>query len=352
MRRLFMAASAVAVLATFVGASDAQAANCTVNGTALTFTLAANEAATLRVAGQRIGIAGANCQGNPGAADVSSITVTGSTGAEKLTVTDPASLAPGVGAEPGSTAEIELSVDLGAGNDELLFTGGTGNDTYVAGANGIDVNNDDDADYTLANVELIGFDGGAGNDTLSGGGDASTGGASSLLLRLAGGIGDDSLTGSTRSDAFVQEAGADTYRGGAGADSVSYAAATATVVVTVGSGANDGTVGEKDNVAWDVETVRGGAGNDVLTGTGSRQLLYGNAGNDRLSGGNGNDLLRGGAGNDILTGGAGTDSMFGDAGADRFFALDRVRDVLAGGLGVDRARADRIDSKSSVEGTF
>ena len=47
----------------------------------------------------------------------------------------------------------------------------------------------DDADITVANVELLGLDGGSGNDTLSAGGDASTGAQASFLLRISGGIG-------------------------------------------------------------------------------------------------------------------------------------------------------------------
>jgi Ca2+-binding RTX toxin-like protein len=356
MRRLVIAAvCAATTTALLVGAPAASAASCAVTGTTVTYTLTSGESAQLRVNGNRVSIAGANCPGGPNATAtdaVGAISVVGAAGNETLTIADLAAFKPGVGAEPGGTAEIEIGVDLGAGTDTLALVGSAANDVYVAGTSGLDGDNDDDADVTLGNLEKLSFDGSGGNDTLSAGGDASTGTASSLQLTITGGLGNDLLTGGTRNDTFLQEAGSDTMSGGGGLDTASYAAATATVKVTVGSGANDGTVGEADNVKFDVEIVRGGAGADVLTGIGGRQQLFGNAGNDRLSGGNANDLLRGGAGNDIMTGGAGADSMYGDAGADTFNAFDRVKDTLSGGLGIDRSHHDAIDRRIGIERAF
>lgn len=88
-------------------------------------------------------------------------------------------------------------------------------------------------------------------------------------------------------------------------------------------------------------TLRGGDGNDVITGgldtltsldlnnspplhhpigvADSKDMgdrLYGEAGNDSLSGGAGDDVLDGGTGDDVLYGGAGKDSFIGGAGSD------------------------------------
>ena len=55
-------------------------------------------------------------------------------------------------------------------------------------------------------------------------------------------------------------------------------------------------------------TLRGGQGNDYLSGGVQGDLLVGGLGNDHLSGDSGNDRLEGGLGSDILWGGAGLDS--------------------------------------------
>lgn len=55
--------------------------------------------------------------------------------------------------------------------------------------------------------------------------------------------------------------------------------------------------------------IRGGNGNDVLTGS---------SGNDRIWGGKGNDIINGGGGNDRLIGGLGIDKLTGGAGLDTF----------------------------------
>lgn len=63
-------------------------------------------------------------------------------------------------------------------------------------------------------------------------------------------------------------------------------------------------------IASNVETIRGGAGNDRIT-------VAGNAAAS-VSGGAGNDAIAGGAGNDTLAGGLGVDQLTGGAGSDRF----------------------------------
>lgn len=86
-------------------------------------------------------------------------------------------------------------------------------------------------------------------------------------------------------------------------------------------------------------------GDDIASGTASRDQLNGGDGNDMLAGMAGRDVLRGGAGRDSLWGGAGTDRLIGGAGADTFVfeagdsAPGDARDVI-----VDFGRgADRID---------
>jgi Ca2+-binding RTX toxin-like protein len=105
------------------------------------------------------------------------------------------------------------------------------------------------ADVVVPPISVT-LDGGAGNDRLRAGPD----GRDLSVYTLAGGDGDDVLTGSPRDD-----------------------------------------------------TLDGGAGRD---------RLFGRSGNDVLDGGDGDDVLWGAAGDDTLGGGAGRDRFFGGAGAD------------------------------------
>jgi len=118
-------------------------------------------------------------------------------------------------------------------------------------------------------------------------------------------------------------------------------------------------------------TITGTPGNDVLTGTpgpdricalggndrvfglgGNDTILLG-AGNDRAFGGAGRDTIRGGKGADRISGGKGRDRLFGERGRDLLLARDRVRDLVNGGPGFDRARVDRRrDTRRSIERLF
>jgi hypothetical protein len=143
-------------------------------------------------------------------------------------------------------------------------------------------------------------------------------------------------------------------------------------------------LGNRDDraVAANIPTeIRGGLGNDVLTGGGSRDDIDGGPGNDVIAGGNGDDVLKGGSGNDeirgggnadridgdlgddpvldggpgddvihggpgndTLTGGAGSDQLFGDAGKDRLNSRDGETDALDCGTGDDDVDRDPGDT--------
>ena len=88
------------------------------------------------------------------------------------------------------------------------------------------------------------------------------------------------------------------------------------------------------------QTIRGGVGDDVVSGLDGNDRLIANGGDDTLLGGAGNDSLDGGAGDDTLSGGADNDTLTGGAG----------RDILQGGSGTDRldggTGADNLDGGS------
>jgi len=83
-------------------------------------------------------------------------------------------------------------------------------------------------------------------------------------------------------------------------------------------------------------TVDGGAGSDLLDGTGSNTFQL------ELNGGvTGNDTLRGGGKTDILDGGSGLDTIVSKG--------DNTRDFVNGGPDADHGIADFLDSVSGVE---
>jgi hypothetical protein len=175
-------------------------------------------------------------------------------------------------------------------------------------------------------------DGGPGNDTLTGGA-AERGGPGDDILTgsdtgalLEGGPGHDTIAGGKGDDTIVDDAGVgeqDVVDGGDGNDTMSYAGRKAGVTVSL----QQPLAGEDKLSA--IESLRGGAGNDQLTGDAGPNTLDGGAGRDLLVGADGNDTLAGGEGADALEGGAGNDNL--DPGEDT------ARNSVSCGSGKDHA---------------
>lgn len=85
------------------------------------------------------------------------------------------------------------------------------------------------------------------------------------------------------------------------------------------------------------DLIRGFLGDDTLRGGAGDDLLVGSAGADDILGGNGGDLLIGGADNDTLLGLGGDDDLYGNGGNDRLGGGDGA-DVL-----IDFSGADTLD---------
>jgi Ca2+-binding RTX toxin-like protein len=122
--------------------------------------------------------------------------------------------------------------------------------------------------------------------------------------------GEDSIDGLAGDDRLRGVAGKDSLDGGTGVDTAEYSETTAGVFVTL-NGATDATVsvgGAPEDTIRNIENVKGGRGNDTLTGDGLANVLSGDYGNDMIAGGDGDDTLIGGPGQDKLDGGVGTDT--------------------------------------------
>jgi RTX calcium-binding nonapeptide repeat (4 copies) len=234
-----------------------------------------------------------------------------------------------------------FQLDLGAGTDLLVVLGSTGSDDIRLGADGdatvVDFTGDLVPDIRALGANQIVVSTGPMPDTILGDGkdlglapvalpmQLYGGGANDLLL---GGAGDDMLDGGIGNDTLLagrDPGGSDVFVGGDGEDFVDYAGRTAPITVTLTGGADDGEAGENDEVDESVENVRGGDGDDHISGSASSNKLWGGGGNDVLLGGDGDDFIYGGDGDDQIDGGDGDDYIYGEGG----------NDTLMGGAGED-----------------
>jgi Ca2+-binding RTX toxin-like protein len=242
----------------------------------------------------------------------------------------------------------EVDANLGLGNDRSL------NDTGLRST----VKAGDGDDRLFGAGDYDGLFGGNGNDYVDGGkgSDSLFGDAGDDQLvggdgddHFAPGDGNDIVIGGLGRDDMVYSAGADDYHGGDDAtpvepqDILSYQFVNQPVTVSLDDQADDGTVGEGDNVHSDIERINGGdvgdslSGNNkpnALSGLSGDDKLYGYGGDDDLNGGYDQDEIRAGEGNDSLNGATGDDLLVGEGGDDQldgFLGADTMR----GGTGTD-----------------
>ncbi|MCX5743506.1 MAG: calcium-binding protein [Proteobacteria bacterium] len=306
---------------------------------------------------------------------------------------------------PGVTGAVGIDIDLISGTDAVKIRGGKTADTFVFGSTGATFNADLFKDIAFANVDTFVVSMSDGDDTFSGAGSVATGGAAFATAvtvyggagndTIRGGAGDDTLDGGDGNDTFNQGTatdGADIMTGGAGADTADYSARTNAVTVTIDATANDGEASEADKVSTDIETVKGGAGNDTITGGLGNDTLYGDAGNDTFNEGaatSGADVINGGAGTDTasyalrsvavtvvidgaaldgesgeldkvmtdvenVTGGDGDDTITGSA-SDNVLDGGLGNDTLNGGLGNDTLKGgagNDVENGDAGDDTF
>ena len=238
-----------------------------------------------------------------------------------------------------------------AGNDTAF--GGLDADTINGGVGNDSIRGEAGNDTLNGEAGLDTIDGGANDDTISGGDDADSllGGDQNDVLAgnaggdtLNGGLGDDSVDGGADNDRVMGDVGTDDYTGGAGSDTLDYTGRTVAVTISLDGEANDGTTGENDRLATDLEIYYGGNASDTITGDAAANRLYGGLGNDTIDGGEGDDRIYGSAGADSLLGGDGDDSVYGQADADRlsgdagddFLEAGAGNDAVEGGIGRDK----------------
>ena len=250
----------------------------------------------------------------------------------------------------------------GIGNDTLL--GGIGDDTLIGGVGAdslVGGAGTDTADYTgslAVNVNLntvgaqsggaLGNDavgdtlsgienltGGAGNDTLTGDGNANVLSGADGNDSLSGGGGADTLDGGIGNDTLIGGAGGDSLVGGAGTDTADYSGSAAPVNVNLTVvGAQSGGDAAGDTLS-SIENLIGSVGNDTLIGDNFANVLMGGAGADYLNGGLGTDLVGGGDGNDTIIANGASDTLVGGNDRDLFLVQGLGSSTIIGGEGGD-----------------
>ena len=212
---------------------------------------------------------------------------------------------------PGAAFAVRLT---GNGGEDSL-TGGSQADTLNGGSDTDSLSGGDGNDRLIGGTSADSHSGGVGADTASyedrGAVVATLIGASqdgdtySLIENLEGGASSDTLTGNGSPNSLFGNGGSDTLIGGGGADSLfgntitgssdgvadtaSYEERGTAVTTTLGGGAK-----QDGDVYSDIQNLKGGDGDDLLTGDGAVNLLVGLSGADTLVGAAAADVIRGG----------------------------------------------------------
>lgn len=249
---------------------------------------------------------------------VTSVSINGGTGDDSITIGNLNGVVPTLLTVAGGVGDDTLSA-AGAtiGSIRLSLDGGVGNDS-ITGSSGNDTLLGGDGDDIVS--------GGLGNDSLIGGAGQDRMNGDVGDDSLDGGDGDDSLRGFDGNDSLVGGEGSDYLIAGKGNDTASGDAGADSILGESGDDSLFGGTG--------ADTINGGDGADTIEGNGESDSLIGDLGNDLIRGGDGNDTIDGGDGNDTMIGGDGDDSLTGGNGDDGINA-GQGNDTLNGGAGND-----------------
>jgi serralysin len=255
---------------------------------------------------------------------------------------------------PGASAP-QTDIDAGLTNRVFLtIWDGFGNDTYDMSNYGGGVNIDlRPGRWSITNTaQLADLDGNRGNAGRSIGlaqGNVynalqyDNDDPRSLIENAIGGGGDDTiggndianlLRGGGGNDSITGLLGADTIEGGIGNDTIDGGADDDSL--TGGDGDDSITGGDG------ADTIDAGAGNDTVLAGAGIDTVHGGDGNDSIDGGSEDDVLHGDAGNDTIVGGDGNDSILAGAGNDSVQGGNGV-DTVFGGDGDDTINGGDAD---------
>ncbi|MGZ5290355.1 MAG: calcium-binding protein [Actinomycetota bacterium] len=228
-----------ALLGVAAPASSGQPFTCTYNDAVglMTVEIVAGGSATVERNGIFIEVNGTRCVDGVTDATVDNtevINIVGGTGSQRAVVSlSSGQFAPGRTDEPGTSDEIEIFVSLGGGTDALRVAGSNQRDTIVAGTGSgqsrinLNAGEGHTVDYDLSvmdNVEQVVINGNGKGDSISATGSFGTGMVLQRAITIAGGDGNDSLTGGAGADVLTDKTGtgdADVLVGKGGGDALS-----------------------------------------------------------------------------------------------------------------------------------
>jgi Ca2+-binding RTX toxin-like protein len=219
-----------------------------------------------------------------------------------------------IGGSMADTVTLDASLN-GFYFGTMQFLGNGGNDVFNGSA------------FVTLNLNDLIVSGGDGNDTLTGGNgpDNLAGGAGDDVL--IGNAGNDVLDGGDGNDKLTGNAGNDLLFGGTGSDTVIASGGMAYVLT------NTSLMGDGSDILIQIEAALLTTG--ILASSIDASAFTG-GGTSTLNGNNGNDVIIGSSSNDNINGGAGNDTMSGLAGTD----------IINGGTGIDILREVNISNVS------
>ena len=241
--------------------------------------------------------------------------------------------------------------DTNIGDVRLRINGGNGNDTITGSRDNDTINGDNGDDSLIGGLGNDLFDGGEGDDTMAGDGGNDTMLGNFGNDSAQGGDGNDVVFGNFGNDTLGGDSGNDTIFGGFGNDVLNGNSGDD---LLAGGQDNDKLLGGSGDDSLDGDTgddtIRGQADNDFIKGGDGDDMVFGNGGDDIVDGGDGDDWLRLGSGNDIVSGGDGQDTINGESGNDTLLGGNGA-DNQIGGSGVDSLYGEEGDDSLNGGGS-
>ena len=241
------------------------------------------------------------------------------------------------------TADGEILIDAGLGNDEIFLKGGitatVGGNVTINGGSGNDtikITGDLSASTISVIDTIVTINGGSGDDTIEITGDLNTTASAghSATINIDGGDGTDTI----EIDSITMENGLATISGGDGKDTITITnnvavADNATLEISGGSENDIISIGGSVTTSLGGSlTINGGAGDDEITIVGLTEVQDG-SGDIIIDGGAGNDTIslnggikQAGAQNITLAGGTGSDTFNINVGESNAFSKIRFSD--------------------------
>ncbi|MEN0000644.1 MAG: hypothetical protein AAF940_07155, partial [Pseudomonadota bacterium] len=248
-------------------------------------------------------------------------------------------------AAPGAELDVPVSVEGGFGNDTADFSGLKilNNDGEGIKVDLSDASPSADVNPTVATLSGIENVKGTRYDDEITGDDGNN--------KLSGGKGDDILNGGGGNDTLKGGKGNNELNGGDGIDTADFGGAKTGLNITLDEN-GDATVangrGGTDTLT-SIENLKGGRGDDMLTGNAQDNMLSGGNGNDILDGGEGKDRLLGGKGNDTIVW---DDADFADGGHTKINKNGKEKQIATydGGKGFDVINAEAASGEIDLTG--